>query len=66
MKLKLRKIKGNILSPRKEERIIKLRITSREEEEKGEKYKEGENKDNQEEDVIEIEPREELTHSSNE
>ena len=39
-----------------------MRITSREEEEKREKFKE---KENQEEEVIEIEPSQEITHSSN-
>ena len=34
-----RKIKGNTLSPREEERIIKVRITSRKEEEKRENAK---------------------------
>ena len=55
-KLKSRKVKGNTPSPREEERIIKVRITSRKEEEKGEKCKEV---------VIEMEPRQEITHASN-
>ena len=59
-----RKRKRNTLSSREEERIIKVRITSREEKEKGETCKEEENKENQEE-VIEIEPRQKTTHSSN-
>ena len=49
---------------REEERIIKVRITSRKEEEKGEKCKEEEDKENQEE-VIEIEPRQKTIHASN-
>ena len=51
--------------PRKEERIINVRITSRKEKENGEKGKEEENKENQEEEVIEMETLQETTHSSN-
>ena len=43
--------------------MIKMRVTSRKKE-KGEKYKEEESKENQEE-VIETEPRQETTHASN-
>ena len=44
--------------------MIKVRATSRKKE-KGEKYKEEENNENQEE-VIETEPLQETTHASNE
>ena len=63
-KLKSRKRKGNTLSPREKERIIKVKITSRREEEKGEKYKQEESKKSREE-VIEIEPLQETTHAPN-
>ena len=59
-----RKKKGNALFPREEEIIIKVRITSRKKEEKGEKCKEEESKENQEEE-IKIEPRQEKTHATN-
>ena len=42
-----------------------MRITGRKKEQKVEKCKEEESKENQEEEVIEIEPRQETTHSSN-
>ena len=55
--------KGDTLSPKEEKRMIKVRATSRKKE-KGEKYKEEESKENQEE-VIETEPLQETTHASN-
>ena len=50
--IEIKERKGHTLSPREEERMIKVRIMSRKEEE------------NQEE-VIEIEPHQETTHASN-
>ena len=53
--------KGNIIAPREEERLIKVRITnknyqtSKKEEEKGEECKEEEHKDSQEEGKVVIE-----------
>ena len=58
--MKSRNIKGRekvIHCPREEEKIITVRITRRKEEQKGEKCKEDENKENQEKEGIEIEPR---------
>ena len=43
-----------------------MRITGRKKEQKVEKCKEEESKENQEEEVIEIEPCQEKTHASNE
>ena len=48
--------KGDTLSPREDKRMIKVRVTSRKKEEKGEKYKEEKSKKNQEK-VIKTEPR---------